>query len=85
MRFWYFLMVQKITLQANSELDIKQYNYQIKGKKDQVLLRLATGGLRALTGSIGKNDHNAYTLDTPVATIGIRGTGTDTSYRRNES
>ena len=69
---------QKITLQANSEMDIKQYNYQIKGKKDQVLLRLANGGLRALTGSIGKNDHKAYTLDTPVATIGIRGSGGDT-------
>jgi hypothetical protein len=70
---------QKITLQANSEMDIKQYNYQIKGKKDQVLLRLANGGLRALTGSIGKNDHNAYKLDTPVATIGIRGSGGDTA------
>lgn len=69
---------QKVTLQADSELDIKQYNYQIKGKKDQVLMRLATGGLRALTGSIGKNDHSAYTLDTPVATIGIRGSGGDT-------
>ena len=69
---------QKITLQADSDLDIKQYNYQIKDKKDQVLLRLATGGLRALTGTIGKNDHSAYTLDTPVATIGIRGSGSDT-------
>lgn len=70
---------QKVTLQADSELDIKQYNYQIKGKKDQVLLRLANGGLRALTGSIGKKDHSAYTLDTPVATIGIRGSGADTN------
>jgi len=70
---------EKVTLQANSELDIKQYNYQIKDKKDQVLLRLTTGGLRALTGSIGKNNHDAFALDTPVATIGIRGTGTDTS------
>ncbi|MBL6986843.1 MAG: FecR domain-containing protein [Methylobacter sp.] len=68
---------EKVTLQADSEMDIKQYHYQIKGKKDQVLLRLATGGLRALTGSIGKKDHNAFALDTPVATIGIRGTGTD--------
>lgn len=79
----YALMVfpdnQKITLQANSEMDIKQYHYQIKDKKDHVLLRLATGGLRALTGSIGKNDHSAYTLDTPVATIGIRGSGGDTN------
>jgi len=69
---------QKITLKADSEMEIKQYNYQIKDKKDQVLLRLATGGLRALTGSIGKNDHSAYSLDTPVATIGIRGSGADT-------
>jgi hypothetical protein len=65
---------QKLTLQANSEMDINQYNYQIKGKKDQVLMRLATGSLRAITGSIGKNDHAAFALDTPVATIGIRGT-----------
>jgi len=69
---------QKITLKADSEMEIKQYNYQIKDKKDQVLLRLATGGLRALTGSIGKNDHSAYSVDTPVATIGIRGSGADT-------
>ncbi|MDP1664792.1 MAG: FecR domain-containing protein [Methylobacter sp.] len=68
---------EKVTLQADSELDIKQYNYQIKDKKDQILLRLTTGGLRALTGSIGKNAHDAFALDTPVATIGIRGTGTD--------
>lgn len=79
----YALMVfpdgQKITVQPNTEMDIKQYHYQIKGKKDQVLLRLATGGLRALTGGIGKNDHDAYKLDTPVATIGIRGSGGDTN------
>lgn len=78
----YALMVfpdgQKVTLKADSEMEIKQYNYQIKDKKDQVLLRLATGGLRALTGSIGKKDHGAYSLDTPVATIGIRGSGGDT-------
>lgn len=78
----YALMVfpdgQKITLRDNSDMDIKAYHYQIKDKKDQVLLRLTTGGLRSLTGSIGKNDHDAYTLDTPVATIGIRGSGHDT-------
>ncbi|MGZ5077000.1 MAG: FecR family protein [Methylobacter sp.] len=69
---------QKITLKADSEMEIKEYHYQIKDKKDHVLLRLATGGLRALTGTIGKNDHSAYALDTPVATIGIRGSGSDT-------
>lgn len=78
----YALMVfpdgQKVTLRADSEMDINHYNYKINGKKDQILFRLTTGGLRSLTGSIGKNEHNAYAVNTPVATIGIRGSGHDT-------
>jgi hypothetical protein len=35
--------------------------------------------LRALTGAIGKKNPNAVALETPIATIGIRGTGTDSS------
>lgn len=74
----YALMVfrdgEKITLQANSQLDIVNYDFQNAGKKDQILLKLAAGGMRALTGLIGKKDHSAYAVDTPVATIGIRGT-----------
>ena len=43
-----------------NELDKNDNQRQIKGKKDQVLLGLTTGGLRSLTGAIGKNDHDAY-------------------------
>lgn len=79
----YALMVfrdgQKITLQANSELDIADYRFQQPGAKDNALYRLTTGGMRALTGSIGKTDKNAYAVETPVGTIGIRGTGFDIS------
>ncbi len=74
----YLVMVfrdgEKVTLQPNSEFDIVKYDFQQQGKKDQILFKLAAGGMRALTGSIGKKDHSAYALDTPVATIGIRGT-----------
>ena len=69
---------QKITIQPNSEFDIVEYNFQQPGKKDQMAFKLVTGGMRALTGSIGKKDHDAYKLDTPVATIGIRGTESET-------
>jgi len=68
---------EKITLQDDTELDIVQYLYKVSGKNDQVSLRLVVGGLRALTGAIGKNNPGAVTVRTPVATIGIRGTGTD--------
>jgi hypothetical protein len=74
-----FVDGEKVTLQADTELDIARYLYQIKGKEDQVLLRLTKGGLRALTGAIGKKNPNAVALETPIATIGIRGTGTDSS------
>ncbi len=70
---------EKITLQADSEMVIAQYHFQHEGKKDQALYRLTTGGMRALTGSIGKTNREAYSIDTPVATIGIRGTGFDLS------
>jgi hypothetical protein len=74
----YALMVfrdgEKVTLQANSQLDIVKYNFNETGKKDQIMLKLAAGGMRALTGKIGKTDRSAYAVDTPVATIGIRGT-----------
>ncbi|MDD2725047.1 MAG: FecR domain-containing protein [Methylovulum sp.] len=77
----YALMVfrdgEKITLQANSEMEIADYRYQTPGEQDHALYRLTIGGMRALTGSIGKTNKAAYAVDTPVGTIGIRGTGFD--------
>ncbi|MDD5125797.1 FecR family protein, partial [Methylovulum sp.] len=77
----YALMVfrdgEKITLQANSEMEIADYHYQNPGEQDHALYRLTIGGMRALTGSIGKTNKAAYAVDTPVGTIGIRGTGFD--------
>jgi len=77
----YALMVfrdgEKITLQANSEMQIADFRYQNPGEQDHALYRLTIGGMRALTGSIGKTNKAAYAVDTPVGTIGIRGTGFD--------
>ncbi len=74
---------EKVTLHPNSELDIVKYDFEQPGKKDQILFKLAAGGMRALTGSIGKKDKSAYALDTPVATIGIRGTDGTTALVSN--
>jgi hypothetical protein len=68
---------EKITLQANSQLIIADYAYHVTGKQDNALFRLVKGGMRALTGAIGKENKGTYAVDTPVATIGIRGTGFD--------
>lgn len=63
-----------ISLQQDSVLQIKKYQYQAGGQGNSALLELLSGGLRTITGAIGKNNKKAYELKTPLATIGIRGT-----------
>lgn len=40
----------------------------------RAFFKLLKGGFRAVSGLIGKIEHNDYRVTTPVATIGIRGT-----------
>jgi hypothetical protein len=42
--------------------------------QSHAFLRLLRGGLRAVSGLIGHQHRDDYRMDTPVATIGIRGT-----------
>ena len=41
---------------------------------DNFTLRIITGGLRMITGWIGRTNRAQYNVNTPTATIGIRGT-----------
>lgn len=64
-----------LALKAESELNIKAYVYsEVNDKDNQVLMELVAGGFRTLTGKIGKGNKEAYKVNTPVASIGIRGT-----------
>lgn len=47
---------------------------QTESGASRAFFRLLKGGFRAVSGLIGKTDHNEYRVTTPVATIGIRGT-----------
>lgn len=47
---------------------------------DSALFKLVKGGLRILDGLIGQTRHDATGLETPVATIGVRGTEYDARY-----
>ena len=71
-----FRMVDQalISLQENSVLQIKKYQFTEGGSTNSALLELLSGGLRTITGAIGKGNKKAYELRTPLATIGIRGT-----------
>ena len=73
----------KLTVQGNTTFKVDNYHFSdsqqpAEAKRDNsVTFRLIKGGLRMLTGLIGKRSPNNVRLATPVATIGIRGTGVD--------
>jgi hypothetical protein len=64
-----------VSLQPQSEFRIDQYVYE--GKEDgseRTFLSLLKGGLRTITGFVGRTNKKNYQVSTTVATIGIRGT-----------
>jgi hypothetical protein len=65
----------EVVLRPNSQLRVTSYNYsEAQPQSDSALIGLLKGGLRALTGLIGKRNRDAVSFKTPTATIGIRGT-----------
>lgn len=67
-----FIDGAKVTLRPDSELYVEEYSY-LEGN-DKGRLDLISGGLRIVTGAIAKSDPEQYTLSTPVALMGVRGT-----------
>jgi hypothetical protein len=66
----------QITLKPNTSVKIENFNFaEAEPQKDSFLFSLVRGGLRAVTGLVGKRGNpDAYKLGTETATIGIRGT-----------
>lgn len=65
------------------QTDFRLDNYHFTGQPDgqeKGLFSLLRGGLRTITGLIGKANRDSYKVTTSVATIGIRGTEYTISY-----
>jgi len=69
-----------VTLRPNSRIRIEEYRFtQDRPQEDSSFMRLLKGGLRTITGLIGKRGNmDAYRIGTSTATIGIRGSSGDT-------
>jgi hypothetical protein len=72
-----------IALHANSKFSVNGYVDAKDGGKDQFLVSLVTGGMRAITGLIGKRNPSNYKVITPTASIGIRGSGFNVVHNAN--
>jgi hypothetical protein len=70
-----------IAIRAQTEFKINEYSFN--GKADgteKASLSLVKGGVRAVTGVIGRENKDNLKVDAVVATIGIRGTGFNIVY-----
>jgi hypothetical protein len=69
----------EVTLKPNTQFAVQAYVFKpAEPKDDNVAFRLIKGGLRAVTGLIGKRGkQDDYLMETATATIGIRGTTFD--------
>jgi hypothetical protein len=66
---------QVVALKSLSRFTIESYRYDAKDPgAGQMILSLLSGGMRAITGLVANSNRSAFSLKTPVATIGIRGT-----------
>jgi hypothetical protein len=65
---------QVAALTANSRMTITAYQYNPQARTCNVLLSLINGGMRAITGLIGRNQPDRVAYRAATATIGIRGT-----------
>jgi FecR-like protein len=65
-----------VSLQPNSEFDIKEYRYNGRADgSESAIFGLFKGAMRTVTGIVGRINRSKYQITTPTATIGIRGTG----------
>ena len=65
-----------IALRAQSEFKINEYNFNGKADgSEKANVSLVKGGVRAVTGVIGRENKDNLQINAVVATVGIRGTG----------
>lgn len=70
-----FVDTSEITLKPNTQFKIENFNYEEgKPENDSAFFSLLKGGLRSITGLLGRRNKDRFGLTTPTATIGIRGT-----------
>ena len=63
-----------IFLRPSTRFVIKSYHHSGDPEQDESKFSLLRGGFRSVTGAIGHGNAKKHEVETPVATIGIRGT-----------
>ncbi|WP_416884932.1 FecR family protein [Marinospirillum sp.] len=68
-----------IALRPQTQVILDAFSFQNE-ESDTSITTLSQGGLRTVTGALGRQRPDNVTIQTPVATMGIRGTDMDSYY-----
>ena len=74
-----------VSLAPNSQFNIDKYVDDNKPEEDGFFASLLRGGMRAITGLVGKRNRESYKITTTTATIGIRGSAFSANYNPDGS
>lgn len=69
-----FVDEARLSLRADSELLVKQYKVDPAGVDTRLDFELVRGGIRQISGQAARQQPERYRLNTPIASIGVRGT-----------
>lgn len=75
----------EVVLRPGTQLQVAAYSFnRAKPAAGNVFLNMLKGGMRAVTGLIGKSNHDAVSYGAVTATIGIRGTHFGALFCQND-
>ena len=70
-----------VSLQPQTQFKVDSYVFDGRGSSNEsAVMSLLKGGMRTITGLIGKTNRDGYKVQTSTATIGIRGTEYSVTY-----
>lgn len=64
-----------VDIEPETRFEVERYRQKAsEGRGEGAFMRLWKGAFRTITGAIGSEDRDNYKVETPAATLGIRGT-----------
>lgn len=75
----------EVVMRPDTQFKIENYRFEEqKPEQDNMLVSLLKGGLRSVTGLLGKRNKEKVSFSTPTATVGIRGTNFGLLFCQND-
>ncbi len=64
-----------VVVQPETRVSVAEFRYEgVEDGNEKVRYRLERGGIRSITGAIGRSHKDNYVIETPIAHMGVRGT-----------